>query len=161
VTAALPAPLLELMRRGVSVNVASRDAALRPSLMRAMASDVSADGRRITLFLARSQSAQLLQDIASTGRLAVVFSEPATHLSVQLKAREAQLRPAAEADRPALERYLASMEIELSRVRIPAELTRALLAWRLDDLVAVTFAPHEAYDQTPGAKSGNLLEGAA
>jgi len=161
VTAALHAPLLEMMRRGVSVNVASRDAALRPSLMRAMASDVSSDGRRITLFLARSQSAQLLQDIASTGRVAVVFSEPATHVSVQLKARAAHLRPATEADRPALERYLASMEIELARVRIPAELTRALLAWRLDDLVAVTFAPHESYDQTPGARSGNLLEGAA
>jgi hypothetical protein len=160
-TGALPAALLDMMRRGVSVNVASRDAALRPSLMRAMASDVSADGRRITLFLARSQSAQLLQDVASTGRLAVVFSEPATHLSVQVKAMAAQLRPATEADRPVLERYLASMEIELSRVRIPAELTRALLAWRLDDLVAVAFTPHEAYDQTPGAKSGNLLAGAA
>ena len=160
-TGTLPAPLLELMRRGVSVNVASRDAALRPSLMRAMGSDVAEDGRRVTLFLARSQSAQLLQDVASTGRLAVVFSEPATHLSVQLKAVAAQLRPATEADRPILERYLASMEIELSRVGIPAQLVRALLAWRLDDLVAVTFTPQEAYDQTPGAKSGNLLEARA
>lgn len=161
-TRAAPPPLsadvLAMMVRGVSVNVASRDAALRPSLMRAVGSDVAPDGSRITVYLARSQSGQLLQDIASTGRLAVVFSQPSTHRSVQLKASAATLRPAVEADVPVLARYLASMESEVARVGFPPPLTRAMLAYRLDDLVAVTFTPDEAFDQTPGPRAGKPLE---
>ena len=155
----LSADVLAMMVRGVSVNVASRDAALRPSLMRAVGSDVAPDGSRITVYLARSQSGQLLQDIASTGHLAVVFSEPATHRSVQLKAGAATLRPAMESDLPVLARYLASMEHEVARVGFPPPLTRAMLACRLDDVVAVTFSPEEAYDQTPGPRAGKSLEG--
>ena len=161
-TRALPSLLsgdvLAMMIRGVSVNVASRDAALRPSLMRAVGSDVAPDGSRITVYLARSQSGQLLQDIASTGHLAVVFSEPATHRSVQLKASTATLRPAEEPDRAVLARYLASMEHEVARVGFPPPLTRAMLAWRLEDVVAVTFTPEEAFDQTPGPRAGKSLE---
>lgn len=154
----LSADLLAMMVRGVSVNVASRDAALRPSLMRAVGSDVAPDGSRITVYLARSQSGQLLQDIASTGQLAVVFSQPSTHRSVQVKATAATLRPAVEADRDVLARYLASMEREVANVGFPPPLTRAMLAHRLEDVVAVTFTPQEAFDQTPGPRAGKSLE---
>ena len=161
-TAAPPAPLsndvLAMMRRGVSVIVSSRDAALRPSIMRAVGSDVAADGSRITVYLARSQAGQLLQDIASTGWLAVVFSEPSTHRSVQLKSSQAALRPAQQADRPVLAVYLAAMEQEIAKVGFAAPLTRALLAHRLEDLVAVDFAPEQAFDQTPGPRAGRQLE---
>jgi hypothetical protein len=150
--------LLAMIVRGVSVNVSSRDAALRPSIMRAVGSDVSTDGSRVTVYLARSQSAQLLQDIATTGQLAAVFSEPASHRSVQLKAGAATLRPANEADLPVLARYLASMEIEIARVGHPPVVTRAMLAFRLDDLVAVSFTPEQAFDQTPGPRAGKPLE---
>jgi hypothetical protein len=155
--AEIPADLLAMMRRGVSVIVGSRDAALRPSLMRAVGSDVSADGARITVYLARSQSRQLLQDIAATGHVAVVFSEPASHRTLQLKASSARTRPAESADEPLLARYLASMEVEIQRVGYSAEIARAMLAHRLDDVVAVTFTPEQAFDQTPGPRAGTEL----
>jgi hypothetical protein len=157
--AALPQDLLAMIARGVSVNVASRDASLRPSLMRAVGSDISADGSRVTVYLARSQSRQLIQDIASTGQLAVVFSEPATHRTVQLKAGSATHRPATEADRPLLARYLGSMEHEIGRVGYPPVVTRAMLAHKLEDVVAVTFTPEQAFDQTPGPQAGRRLGG--
>ena len=156
-TPPLPPDLLAMMLRGVSVIVGSRDAAQRPSVMRAMASDVAPDGASVTVFLARSQSRQLLQDIASTGHLAVVFSEPASHRTVQLKATRAGLRPVDEADRPVLARYLASMEHEIGRAGYPVQVARTLLAHRLDDLVAVTFTPEQAFDQTPGPRAGSML----
>jgi hypothetical protein len=155
--ATLSPELLAMIDRGVSVIVSSRDADLRPSLMRAVGSHLAADGSSVTVYLARSQSAQLLQDIASTGHLAVVFSEPFTHRSVQLKSSAASLRPAQDADRPLLARYLASMEHEIARVGFPAPVTRAMLAHRLEDLVAVTFAPEQAFDQTPGPRAGKPL----
>lgn len=148
---------LSMMARGVSVIVASRDAQLRPSLMRAVGSRVEDAGRTITVYLSRPQSRQLLQDIAATGHVAVVFSEPSTHRSVQLKASRVEVRNAGEADRPVLAAYLAAMEREIQQVGFAPPLTRAMLAHRLEDVVAVRFAPEQAFEQTPGPRAGTPI----
>lgn len=149
--------MLAAMTRGISVIVGSRDAQQRPSIMRAVGSKVSADGGDITVYLSRRQSRQLLQDIAATGHIAVVFSEPATHRTVQLKATRTSLRAAGAEDAPELARYLASMEQEILRVGYPPEMTQAMLAHRLEDVVAVHFQPEQAFDQTPGPRAGTAL----
>jgi hypothetical protein len=155
--ALLPDDTLAMMRRGVSVNVGSRDATLRPSLMRAIGSALSADGSVITVFLIRAQSRQLLQDIAATGQLSVVFSEPSTHRSVQLKASRADVRNAVAADAAALERYAAAMEQEIALIGFPHEVTRTMLAHRIEDVVAVSFTAEEAFEQTPGPRAGTSV----
>jgi hypothetical protein len=157
-----PRPLLKpehiaMIDKGVSTIVSSRNAALRPSLMRAMAASISPDGTEVTVFLARGQARQLLQDIAATGNVAVVFSEPLSHRTVQLKARKAELRAADEGDLPVLRRYLASMEYELGLVGCDVPFVRTILSFRLAELVAVRFNPSEAFDQTPGPKAGSAL----
>jgi len=157
--ALLPPDLLAMMERGVSVIVGSRDAALRPSIMRALGSKVEDGGRKVTVFVSRRQSRQLVQDVAATGYIAVVFSEPSSHRTVQLKARRALLRNAEAADEPVMARYLASMEHEIQQVGFAPHLTRAMLSHRLDDLVAITFEPEVAFDQTPGPKAGTRLFG--
>jgi hypothetical protein len=149
---------IAMVDRGVSVIVASRDAALRPSIMRGVGSAISADGTQVTVYLRRSQSRQLLQDIGSGGGLAVVFSEPPTHRTLQLKAREATLRPASPADQPQLDRYLASMQCELAPVGYGPQFAAAMLSAPLDDVVAVQFTPESAYDQTPGPRAGAPLD---
>jgi hypothetical protein len=148
---------IALIDKGVSAIVASRDAALRPSLMRAVGSHITPDGREITVFLARSQSRQLLQDLAATGQIAVVFSQPTTHRTLQVKGGSISGRAAAEHDLPVLQRYLESMEYEICSIGHRAEVVRAMLAFRLEDLVAISFSPAEAYDQTPGPKAGSVL----
>ena len=155
----VPPDLLAMMARGVSVIVGSRDLALRPSVMRAVGSHVAPDGGTITVFVARRQSRQLVQDVATTGHVAVVFSEPATHRTVQVKATRAVLRNAEPAEEPVLARYLASMEHEVQRVGYAPAMTRAMLAHRLDDVVAISFEPEQAFDQTPGPRAGALLSG--
>ena len=151
---------IALIGKGVSAIVATRDARCRPSLMRAVGATITPDGRCITVFVSRSQSRQLLQDLADTGQVAVVFSEPLSHVTVQVKARDAQMRPAGVDDLPRLRRYLASMEHEVGCVGFDARFVRAMLAWRLEDVVAVSFTPSEAFDQTPGPKAGRPLAAA-
>jgi len=156
------APLLSpehiaMIDKGVSAIVASRNAANRPSLMRAVGAGISADGTEITVYLSRSQSRQLLQDVAATGHVAVVFSEPLSHRTVQVKAKAAQLRAADDSDLPLLRRYLASMEREVACVGFDAVFVRAMLACRLEDTVAIRFAPSQAFDQTPGPRAGSAL----
>jgi hypothetical protein len=146
-----------MIAKGVSAIVASSDAALKPSLMRAVGAEISADAREITLWLSRSSARQLLLDIAATGRIAVVFSEPATHRTVQLKGSRVTTRAATQADRAALVRYLASMEDEVGRVGYGPRYVQAMLGHRLEDTVAVSFEPDEAFDQTPGPRAGAKL----
>ena len=50
---------IALIDQGVSVIVASRDAQLRPSVMRAMGSQISTDGGCITVYLRPSQARPL------------------------------------------------------------------------------------------------------
>ncbi len=153
----LPPQLVAMMARGVSVIVGSRDLGNRPSVMRAVGSLVQDEGRSITVFVSRRQSRQLVQDIAATGHVAVVFSEPSTHRTVQVKASCASLRSARADDEPVLARYLASMEHEIQLVGHAPPLTRAMLAHQLDDVVAISFSPEQAFDQTPGPRAGEVL----
>jgi hypothetical protein len=145
---------IAMVAGGVSTIASACDAALRPSLMRAVGSTISADGRLVTIFLARRQSRQLLQNLAATGRIAVVFSQPSTYRTLQVKADRVDVRPMVEADRPLLDRYLAAMEKELVEVGVLPHFTRAMLSYTVDDVVAIAFAPTEAFDQTPGSRAG-------
>lgn len=146
-----------MIASGVSVIVGSRDAALRPSLMRAVGSRIDPDSQRITVYLARSQSRQLLQDLAATGQVAVVFSQPSTHRTLQVKASRVDLRPADAEDVPVLAAYLKAMEHEIAQVGFGAPITRAMLAHRHEDVVAVSFLAEQAFDQTPGPRAGATL----
>lgn len=148
---------IAMVAKGVSAIVASRGADMRPSIMRAVGSHISTDGQEVTVYLRRSQSAQLLQDIAETGEIAVVFSEPSTHRTLQLKARAATQRPAHADDLPVLQAYLRSMEQEVGKVGYGPHYVAAMLTAPLEDVVAVTFTPTSAFDQTPGPRAGAAL----
>lgn len=156
-TALLGPSHIAMVAKGVSAIVASRDAALRPSIMRAVGSRISGDGLEVTVYLRRSQSEQLLQDIAHTGEIAVVFSVPSTHKTLQLKARRATQRPATDGDLPVLQAYLQSMVQAVGRVGYGPQYVGAMLAAPLQDVVAVTFTPTSAFDQTPGPRAGAEL----
>lgn len=148
---------IAMVAGGVSTIASSCDAALRPSLMRAVGSTISADGCTITIFLARRQSRKLLQDLSTTGRIAVVFSQPSSHRTLQVKANRVQVRPMEAADHPLLDRYLLAMVQELIAVGVEPLLTRAMLAHTPDDVVAIQFEPADAFDQTPGSRAGARL----
>lgn len=148
---------IAMVAGGVSTIVCSSDAALRPSLMRAVGSTITPDGRTVTVFVARRQSRKLLQDLAATGRIAVVFSQPSSHRTLQVKANRVLVRPMEAADRPLLARYLLAMEQELIAVGVGPPLTRAMLAHTPDDVVAIRFDPTDAFDQTPGSRAGERL----
>jgi len=146
-----------MVDKGVSTIVGSCDANLRPSIMRALGSSITPDGKSVTVYLSSKQSSQLLLDVTATGRIAVVFSEPSSHRTLQVKASQARIRSAQASDEALLQRYLAAMEAELARIGFDARFTRAMFALNLDEVVAISFEPEEAYDQTPGPKAGTAL----
>lgn len=157
-----PAPILSeeiaaFLQRGVSLVVASRDAQLLPSLARAYGCHVSPDRRRVTVVLSARQSGALLAAIADSGQIALAVTEPATHLSYQLKGNDAQIRPLQPFDHASCDKHVEDFVIDVSPLGYPEPLLRAVMGTAVDDRVAVSFTPAQSFDQTPGSSAGTRL----
>ena len=145
---------------GVSIVAASRDAGRVPSIGRAIGCRVSRDRLRATLLIAGSQAPELLADLRACGRIAVVFSQPSTHRSLQLKADDAVVRAPA-GDEPALcARYVQAFCADIALLGHTEAQARALCGYVDGDLVAIDFTPNAAFEQTPGPRAGTPLAAA-
>ncbi|MFC6673295.1 pyridoxamine 5'-phosphate oxidase family protein [Marinobacterium aestuariivivens] len=160
-TEPLDEALAAFIESRLSIQVASSDARGLATLARGYGAQVSPDRCRVRVLLACSQSDALLRDIEASGRIAVLFNEPESHRSVQLKGRDAQVEPATERDRAALPAYVDTLSRRLQHFQVPEAFSRALLSLADDDLVAVSFSPCEAYGQTPGPQAGEPLPAGA
>ena len=156
----LPDELVAFLEGGRSLTVASRDQAFRPSLAKAVAARVEEDRCGVILLLPRSQSVQLLRDIAACGQIAAVFSQPISHRTVQLKGMDAREIATSAEDWMRLEQQRGKVVAELAGLGYAAEMIEAFLDCRADDLAAIRFSPSEAYSQTPGPHAGERLEAA-
>lgn len=142
---------------GVSIIAASRNQNNQPNLSRAIGCRVSADRRRVTLFLYAAQSVALLADVRTNGAIAVVFSQPSTHRTLQLKGADAEAAALMKDDVPILAAYRQSLTAELELISFPEPFPRALFSCPTGDAVAVNFTVAEAFVQTPGPKAGTPL----
>jgi hypothetical protein len=142
---------------GLSMLVASRNAANVPSVARALGCRVSADRREVTLFLSASQSAALLDDLKSTRVVAAVFDEPPTHRAMQLKGHDATLSALEPGDVDRIAAWVDAFVVQLERIGYPEQLTRTFLDVPERDYLALRFTPTHAFTQTPGPDAGAPL----
>ena len=144
----------------VAINLASRSAALVPSIARGYGCRVSRDGRRVDVFLVTARAQALLDDLRAGGPIAVVFTRPLTHETVQLKASGARIVPVRRADRNIMREYDAAFFAEIVGLGFDGNFTRRLASGAAEDAVAVTFEPSAAFEQTPGPRAGQRLAAA-
>lgn len=142
----------------VSIGMASHDAQGVPSLARAYGCRVAPDRCEVMVFLCRRRSAPLLRDLAAGAPVAVVFSRPLTHETLQLKGLCARLDELAPGDREIMLAAGEAFCAELVALGYPEAFARALMAPSADDAVAATFTPVAAFEQTPGPRAGERLE---
>ncbi len=146
------------IQRFVSVIVSSRNAENAPSVARACGCRVSADRREVTVFLSTTQAATLLSHLRETSAVAVVFSQPSTHKTVQLKGSDARLGPLSPGDEALIEAYRESFVQDLHSVGYSQAFAAAVVP-RVDaGTLTLTFTPTSAFDQTPGRNAGRALE---
>ncbi|MEZ5589109.1 MAG: hypothetical protein R3E46_18755 [Sedimenticolaceae bacterium] len=141
----------------VSINVASCDLNLVPSVTRAFGCRASVDRREITVFLSTPRSADVLRDIRAGAMVAVVFSRPSTHRTLQLKGRDARIMPLARGDRALMIAYGAAFSTEIRDLGYPELFAGGLASGVDDDAVALVFTPCAAFEQTPGPLAGQAL----
>jgi hypothetical protein len=145
-----------LMARRVSIIVGSRDAAQRPHLMRAVGCRLSADRRCVTVLMPQASGRQVLDDLRDNGQVAVVFSEPSSNHTLQLKGNDAVVTPCGADDAALAERYRLDFADEIGQLGFAAQVAQTMLSHD-DALAAVHFTVNAAFEQTPGPTAGEPL----
>lgn len=129
--------------------------------MRAYGCRVAPDRRTITVFLAVPQSTAVIEDLRAGRGIAVVFSRPTTHETLQLKSARADIAPLSDGDHERMRAYGLSFGEEVGAVGSSAAFQRAIMSGTEADAVAVTFTPTAAFEQTPGPSAGQPLSPAS
>ena len=142
---------------GVAITVASRDSQNVPTLVRGLGCRVSGDRQRVMVLVAGSQGDPLTKAIRSTGTIAAVFTQPSTHVSLQLKGNNAVLTPAKAADVRLSKTQADGFVADTTPLGYPEDLIRAIVWSDASDLIAITFSPMAAFLQTPGPRAGESL----
>jgi Pyridoxamine 5'-phosphate oxidase len=151
--------VLAFLQRRVMVSVASRNANHVPSAVRCVGFRVHEASQRITVFVVARQAERVLADIRATGLVAVVFSEPHTHRTVQLKGARAIVGPLEEGDWPTIGAYSDLAVAELGPLGYAEVWIRKLFECTPAQALAVRFVPSSAFAQTPGPRAGARLSG--
>jgi hypothetical protein len=159
----MSAPLIspaiaEFIQSGLSITVAARGERLVPSICKAAGCRVEEDGRALTVLLFADAAEAVCRDIASNGQLAVCFSRPSTHETLQIKGSDAQTRRANAQDLACVRRSLDLFAQDLSPLGWDASYVDAVLWRNPADLLAIRFTPAAAYAQTPGPQAGSPLK---
>jgi hypothetical protein len=148
---------IALLQGPVAVLVAGRDPDHVPTLVRASGIRVAPDGARVTVYVAASRAAALLDDVRTTGAVAMVVNRPRTHQSIQLKGTDAVAGPLGPDDPPHVAAYLRAWVGELAGMGYGEDFAEALVGAAPDDLAAVRFTPSLAFSQSPGPDAGRPL----
>jgi len=154
--ALLDAELAGFIQGGVSVVVASRNADLVTDVVRGCGCRVARDRRQVTVLVEAVRGCTLLDDIAANGMIAVVFSQPSSHRTIQLKGSDAHVVAVTAADRAAATRHHEQWCADLRSIGYSREFADVLHG-RPARLAAIRFTPTAAFQQTPGPGAGQRL----
>jgi hypothetical protein len=111
---------------------------------------------QLTVYLAAATSGACVADLRENGRLAVTFSWPATHRTVQIKGSVREVREATQEERAFIEEYRERFAQGLAPAGLPLRLTRRLHCW---PAFAVDVDIDAVFGQTPGPGAGARMSG--
>jgi hypothetical protein len=142
----------------VSINLATAGRDGWPCVCRAQGCMVAHDRKAVTVLLSARRGQAVLDALDGGGGIAVVFSRPATHATLQLKAGHAARTALKTVHRNCATLYARGLADELVTLGYGADLGQGLIAMMTaTDLVALRFAPEIIFDQTPGPAAGRVL----
>lgn len=156
----LDSRVLEFLQRRLMVSIASRSADHVPSVVRCIGYRLFEAPQRMALFARTRDAEAVLADIRASGLVAVVFSEPSTHRTLQVKGDDAVAGPLEEGDWPMIGAHLEAAVTELCPLGYTEAWVRKVFEATPAQVQAVRFTPSSAFAQTPGPRAGEPLQGA-
>ena len=146
-----------LHRPGISITAASRDERNVSRIGRCLGCRVTADRKKVTVFIASAQYRIFFDALAVSRTIAVVYSLPSTHQTLQLKGVDGAAGPLAPGDAELAARHVDHFVEELGALGYNRDMVRTAHWCDVGELRAVTFTPSAAFEQTPGPGAGAPL----
>lgn len=156
VAGVLTPELVAFCQSGVSVVLGTLGGDGRPIAGIALACAIDEIGM-VRIFLREPSNRDLLQAIERGGAIAVTFTEPRTHRSIQIKGERAKRTEHSARDLVTVARQIAVFRRELEFVDYPPKFAAYYCTYREEEVTAFEFVPHEAFVQTPGPGAGSVL----
>jgi hypothetical protein len=142
------------LETGLSILVGTVDVQGTPSCCRAVAIRSEDELETVTVYLPIATSHQIIQNIATTGRLAIAAAHPMEHCATQLKGMTIETRLAREDEASFVRGRLDAFADVLDSIGVPKGLTRAVAHW---PAFAVSMRVEQVFEQTPGPNAGSRL----
>jgi hypothetical protein len=143
------------LQGGVSVLVGSVNSEGVPACCRGIAIRSDDELTTLTLYVPSATSQQVIANVATTRRVAVVASEPISHWTTQIKGTTTNVRVATEAEREFIRTRLHEFAEVLAQIGLPKKITKGANFW---PAFAIELTIHEIFDQTPGPRAGVAIE---
>jgi hypothetical protein len=150
----LPAELVEFVESGASVLVGTRDARLRPEVLRGAGCIVAKDRKVLSVLLAEMPARRTIANLEAGSPMAVTFSRIVDHRSVQVKGTCGRVRPAGPVEQEAVRRYLAAFTEAVYFIGVSRAIARRM---RVEPCVVAELEVRELFEQTPGPGAGARL----
>ena len=150
--------LAAFLQSGIALHVASVGPGNVAQLPRAAGCRVAPDRRVVTVYLVESQGREVLEQLRADGAIAVVFTKPRSHRTVQLKGSDARVFAPDPSELPAIDRQVEGFDAELRAIGFPDRFGCTLAGGSAAGLAAVAFTPTSAFVQTPGPSAGTALK---
>jgi adenylate cyclase len=131
-----------------------------PDLVRAIGGRVERDGH-VAVFVSGHDAASMLASMQPGDPLAVVFSKPSTHRTLQVKGPLVDIRAAEDDDVRLAGLRAAGMVADLVSIGFGEAFGQGLLAFEREALVVLRLRPEFLFDQTPGPQAGAAIAGTA
>lgn len=152
----LTAELAAFMQSGISIILASVDDDGSPLPGKAQGCRVDPSGTvRVTIIA--QPYARLLGALSRGHPVALTFSRPEDHRSIQIKSASARLVEPEREDREAALVQGAGLSDQLVLVGYDRAFSDAYVSCEHSDLAVIAFVPEHAFVQTPGPGAGTTL----
>lgn len=143
---------------GLSVVLGTRDPRSGfPVSGRGLGCRIDHEGR-VRVMLRRTANEALLKALTEGAGIAVTFTKPSSHRSIQLKAGSARVVPAENEDGVAVEVQRGKFRDELIECGESTEFATIYCTSARHELTAIEFMPEQAFVQTPGPSAGSALK---
>lgn len=153
---ALSPSIIEFCQSGVAAILGIHDPLDGPISGVGIGARVLPNGR-MRFLLRRPGNERLLLALMRDCRIAVTFTRPVTHRSVQLKGSDAMISAPTPDDIRVAEARSRAFRDELLDAGHPVGFSTAWNAFDAADLVVVEFTPTAVFAQTPGPAAGTEL----
>lgn len=151
--------LAAFISEGTLVRLGGASASGVPDLCFGLACFVDDSRQRLRVAFDGRQAEPVLQLVTQSGRAALVFSDPVSHRTVQIKTRDARLASVPPADHAEIARRVALGNQRLALIGFGDPFASTLNGYEPERLVFLHCGIHGLFDQTPGPNAGKPLAG--